>query len=170
MLITIDNKTKTCDVVYLLHTQNIETVLKQVPPLPLDKDIVDMTIKEFDDMLSQPLVYIQKMMDDNEMALDFLGKYKTYKSSVEGFFSFHKQFETKQTAEEKQAANGINFPSFSDRMLATLIKYYNLNSIESAANMKVREYLFAFHDQASTSLYQERLQEIVTKKNKNKKK
>lgn len=169
MELTIDENTKTEEIVYLLDSSNVDELLKQIDALPLSKDITDFTIEEFDALLNNTAPYVARLAKENTKALVFLGKYKTLKNSIDGFFKFVEQYKTKQSSEEKQAAKGINFPSFGDCMLGLMIKYYGLHSIDDAKIRTVAEYLFALQDTASSALFEWKLNEIYRKKSKQKK-
>lgn len=169
MEIQITSKTKTKEILPFLTSININELIKDVDVVHLDTPIVEMTIKEFEEILSNPDEYVKKLALNNKKAFVFLGRVKDLMNSLEGFGKFIKQYEIKQTAEEKQAATGISFPSFGNSMLITVIEFYNLNSVEQASKMKVKEWMLCFQHQASNAMFNRRYSDIISKKSKMKK-
>ena len=169
MEIQITSKTKTREIIPFLTNINIEELVKQVDVVALETPVVDMTIEEFEVILSDPNEYIKKLAFNNKKALIFLGRVKDLLNSLEGFGKFLKRYEVKQTSEEKQAMNNVPFPSFGNAMLVTLIEFYHLNSVEQASKMKVKEWMLCFEYQASNAMFNRRYSEIMTKKSKMKK-
>lgn len=169
MDILITDKTRTRDILPFLTTGNLKEVLEKVPPVELDTPITEMTIDEFLELIDSPEAYLNVLARKNRKALVFLGKCRTLYKSLDGFSNFLKRFEYKQSAEEKQASNGVPFPSFGNRMAATLIGFYHLHSVEDAGKMKVKEFMLAFEIEGSQTLFSRRYNEIITKKNKLKK-
>ena len=169
MELLITEKTKTREILPFLTTSNIKNLIKDVDVVELDVPITEMRIEEFEELISAPEQFMLRLATKNKRALVFLGKCKDLVNSLEGFSKFVSQYESKHSPEEKQAMNGINFPSFGNNMLTTLIEFYHLHSVEEASNMKVKEWMLVFEHQASNALFSRRYSEIVQKKSKMKK-
>lgn len=169
MDILITDRTKTRDILPFLTTGNLKEVLDKVQSVPLDTPIPEMTVSDFNDLLSAPEDYTLRMAKDNRKALVFLGKCKDLYNQLEGFKRFMSRFEYKQSAEEKQASNGIPFPSFGNQMVITLVETYHLHSVDEAGEMPVKAWMLAFEHNASQTLFSRRYNEIITKKSKMKK-
>lgn len=164
MDILIDKHTRTRQILPLLTISNIGEVIKSVPAVPMEKPLTEWTIEEFDEALTSPETILLKMALKNRKALVFLGRVRDFYDSLEGFQRFIKQFEIQQSVEEKQAANGIPFPSFGNTMLTTVIEAYHLHSVEEASKVKVKEYMLFFQHNASTAMFNKRYSDITTKK------
>lgn len=164
MDILIDKRTRTRKILPLLTISNIGDVIKNVPAIPMRKPLTDWTIEEFDEALTSPETVLFKMALQNRRALVFLGRVKDFYDSLEGFQKFTQQFEIKQSAEEKQAANGVPFPSFGNSMLITLIEFYHLHSVEEASKMRLKEYMLAFQHNAANAMFNKRYSDITMKK------
>ena len=170
MDIEITDKTRTRDILPFLTTSNITEVCKQVDVVPIDPPIPEMTVDDFNELLSSPENYMMKLAKKHRGALQFLGACRDMFDQLEGFTKFIKQFEVKQSGEEKQAANGVPFPSFGNYMVSTLVKFYNLHGVDEAANKRVKEFMLAFEVESSTAMFSRRYSEITAKKAKIKKK
>lgn len=170
MDIEITDKTRTRDILPFLTTSNITEVCKQVDVVPIDPPIPEMTVDDFNELLSSPENYMMKLAKKHRGALQFLGACRDMFDQLEGFTKFIKRFEVKQSAEEKQAANGVPFPSFGNYMVSTLVKFYNLHGVDEAANKRVKEFMLAFEVESSNAMFSRRYSEITAKKAKIKKK
>ena len=170
MDIEITDKTRTRDILPFLTTSNITEVCKQVDVVPIDPPIPEMTVDDFNELLSSPENYMMKLAKKHRGALQFLGACRDMFDQLEGFTKFIKRFEVKQSAEEKQAATGVPFPSFGNYMVSTLVKFYNLHGVDEAANKRVKEFMLAFEVESSNAMFSRRYSEITAKKAKIKKK
>lgn len=163
----LTNKTLTKDVLPLLNKSNFEVILKAVPTKPIKKDVVDMTIDEFSDILDMSdydlLTYYAKK---NRKALDFLGKLKNIQNQLKGFSNFIKRYDIKHSQDENQACMGVVFPTLAESMLYDVIKFYNLNSLNEAKRITVNEYLFTVKINGCTLKYQSNYQKIMDSKTK----
>lgn len=170
MYIDITTKTKTREILPFLTVSNLMEVVKDVPAIPMNKPLTEFTLEEFDMCLTSSEAFIFKLAKHNRKALVFLGRVKDFYNSLEGFKKFTQQFEVQQTAEEKQAANGVPFPSFGNSMLTTVIEFYHLHNVEEATKMKVKEWMLAFEHSASNAMYSRRYSDIARKNAKLKRK
>lgn len=162
MLIT--KKTKTKDILPLLTKKELlDELLDKVPPVPLKKPIISMTIKEFSNIILDEEAYINKLLSKRR-ALTAFGMIKTYRSEMQGLSSWLKKHEIAQTAEEKQAAADVDFPSMIERMLITVTKFFNLSSMDKAEKRYVNEYLLILKDQTADVKYQRNYQSILERK------
>ena len=169
MLIT--NKTKTRDVLAIVTTKElIDQLLEKVESYPLDKDILEMTIAEFADVINDEEAYITKLLNE-EYALKAFGRLKNYREQMRTLVDWLKKLEVKQTPDEKQAAIGVDFPSLPERMLLTVTSFFHLNSFDEGEKVKLSNYLLIAKDQAADVKYQRNYQRILDQKAKmNKKK
>lgn len=170
MEIDITYKTKTREILPFLTTSNITEVCKQVEIVPIDPPLPEMTVEEFDQLLSSPENYMMKLAKKHRNALQFLGACRDMFDQLDGFTKFIKRFDVKQSQEEKQAANGVPFPSFGNYIISTLVKFYNLHSVDEAAKKKVKEFMLAFEVESSNAMFSRRYSDITAKKAKLKKK
>lgn len=170
MDIDITYKTKTKEILPFLTTSNITDVCKQVPMVPLDTPLPEMTVEEFDELLSSPETYMMKLAKKHRNAINFLGACRDMFDQLDGFTKFIKRFEVNQSSEERQAASGVPFPSFGNYIVSTLVKFYNLHGVDEACKKKVKEFMLAFEVESSNAIYSKRYSEITAKNAKMKQK
>ena len=169
MNIQITHKTKTKDILPLLNAENIERLLDAVPPFPLETSIFSMEIKRFADILEDEQSFIESLLSEHK-ALKAFGRLKQYRSEINGFTSFLKQYDFKETSEEQQAKRGIQFPDMAMRMLTDVTRFFGLKSFDDAERMKVSDWLAVFQNDAASALYQRKLNDIYKRKSDVKKK
>jgi len=162
MLIT--NKTKTRDVLAIVTTKElIDQLLEKVESYPLEKDILEMTIAEFSDVINDEEAYITKLLSE-EYALKAFGRLKNYREQMRTLVDWLKKLEVSQTLDEKQAAIGVDFPSLPERMLLTVTEFFHLSSFDEGEKVKLSNYLLIAKDQAADVKYQRNYQRILENK------
>lgn len=164
----ITRKTLTRDIFPLLTKELLEELLEKVPAVPLKKPLLSMTIGEFGAIVDDEETYIVKLLSHRK-ALKAFGLLKQYRQEIEGISKFLKLYDYQKTQEEKAAAVGIRFPNLSQRILIDCVKWFHLNSMEEAENIKVGEWLTIWQDEAASALYQRNYMRIMDAKNKTKK-
>lgn len=156
--------TKTKDVLPLLNETNMQQLIDRIPPYPY-KSVLTMQISEFGELIEDEMSYITKnIFLKHRRFLKAFGMMKDLKSQMDSLGKFIEKFNKKQTPEEKQAARGILFPSFVQRMLLDVVKFFHLNSFEEAEKMKVCDWLLVFQAESSNNLYQFNYQKILEQK------
>lgn len=165
----ITNKTLTRDIFPLLTKELLEELLEKVPAVPLDKPLLSLTVGEFGEIIEDEETYIVGLLKHRK-ALKAFGLLKQYRQEIEGISKFLKLYDYQKTQEEKAAAVGIRFPNLSQRILIDCVKWFHLNSMEEAENIKVGEWLTIWQDEAASALYQRNYMRIMDAKNKTKRK
>ena len=163
----ITYKTRTKDILPLINEKNINDLLDVVPPYPLEKPIMSMTIKEFALMLDSESDFLARLMSHKRALISF-GRLKQYKIEIENIGNFMKRFECKHKPEEEQAARGILFPDTSMRMLIDCVKFFHLKSFEEAEQCKVSDWLIIMQNDGANTLFERKLHEIWENKSKHK--
>lgn len=158
--------TKTKDVLPLINEKNMKELLERVPAYPF-KSVLSMSIKEFAEIADDEYSFIvRKIFAKQRRFLKAFGQLKDFKEQMEQLGKFIGKFSKNQTPEEKQAARGIIFPSFIQRMLIDVVKFFNLKSFEEAEKVKVCDWLLVFQNESSNNLYQMNYQKILEQKQK----
>lgn len=166
----ITKKTRTKSILPLLTKDNLEDLLKQVEPVPLEKSILSMSLTEFNDIISDEESFMLELVKHNRKALQFLGKLKSFRNQMQSLNSFFKKLEVKQSPEETAAAKGVMFPDIIQKMLITCCSFFHLNSFEEAEKCTVGSYMLIYQNEAANAIYQRKYNEIIETKQKNKKK
>lgn len=156
----INHRTKTKDILPLLTKERIDEIMEQVPEVDLPKPIIEMTIGEFGDLVTDEETFIVNLFKEKRL-LVALGKLKSYKRQMNEITSFLKMYDIKQTKEEKQAAIGVVFPDLLAKILITVTRFFGLKSFDEAENVKLSAYLMIFQDESASLLYQRNYNNII---------
>lgn len=159
----ITRKTLTKDILPLLTQETFKELLEKVPAIPLKKPVLSMTIGEFGEIVDDEDTYIANLLKQRK-ALKAFGMLKQYKVEMENLSKFFKQYEIKRTPEEEAAGRGVRFPSFIQRVLIDCVKWFHLNSMKEAEQVKLSEWLTFWQDEASAALYQRNFQKLLEQK------
>lgn len=160
----IDHNTKTEDVLPLLNDERLEYIIKEIPAMDLRKSLLSMTIREYFDAIDDK--YVDNLFKENEYAYVFFGRLKQYRAEIEQINKFMKVNEIEETAEQKQAKFGVNFPSWQQSVLIELTKFYGFKSIEEAGNVAVSEWLMIHRYNSANAKYEYNYNKIMSAKNK----
>ena len=161
----IDKHTKTKQILPLLTKETMEELLQKVPPVPLKKPLLKMTVGEFAGILEDETQYIANILDCRR-ALKAFGRLKQFRIELEVIQKFMKMYNHTPSQEEKAAENGVVFPSFGQRMLIDCVKFFGLHSFKEAEKVPVSEWLTIFQSEASAVLYQRNYNKIMENKQK----
>lgn len=165
----ITNETKVCEAMPFLKPEHVEELMKsdKVNPIPYKKSIFEMTVGEFIMCLDEK--YTAKFFEDpDEYLVVAMGRLKHFRNEMENVSKILKMNEIKLSAEEKSAQRGIIFPSFGESMLCECVDYFNLHSLDEAEKIPFSNYLIMKRKKSAESLYERRLNEIISNKNKKK--
>ena len=168
MDIKITKRTKTKDILPLLNEDSFKRLLDSVPEHPLETSVFSMRIRTFAEILENETDFIASLLSHKRL-LVAVGRVKEYKKEVENLSNFLKRYDYQQTSEEKQASQGILYPTMSQRMLTDCVRFFNLKSFEEAEEKTVSDWLTVFQSDAAAALYQRKLHEAFEKKMKKKK-
>ena len=160
----ITKKTKVKEVLPFLNEEKTKYLLENIPEYPLDKPIISMTIGEFSEILLDEQAYIQTFMSPKERAYKAFGRLRAFKREMDEIQKWMNKFEIKQSAEEKQAAIGIEFPNFVTKILITVVQFFSLHSFKEAEEIPLADYLVILQDQSSQVKYQRQYSKILEMK------
>lgn len=141
-------------------------LLENIPEYPLEKPILSMTIGEFSEILLDEQSYIQKFISPKEYAYKAFGRLKTFKREMEEVQKWIQKFEIKPSADEKQAAIGIEFPNFITKILITVCNFFGLHSFKEAEVIPLADYLVILQEQSSAIKYQRNYSKLIEQKSK----
>ena len=163
----ITKRTKTRAVLPLLTQDTLKELLEKVPAVPLDKPLLSMTVGEFGEIIEDEETYIVKLLKHRK-ALKAFGLLKQYRQEIEAISKFFKLYDVRKTADESNAAIGVRFPNFGQRMLIDCVKWFHLNKMEDAEKVKLSAWLTMWQDEAANALYQRNYSKILEQKHKSK--
>lgn len=161
----INYRTLTKDILPLLTKELLEEILDKVPAVPLDKPLLSLTVGEFGEIIEDEETYIVKLLKHRK-ALKAFGLLKQYRQEIEAISKFFKLYDVRKTADESNAAVGIKFPNFGQRMLIDCVKWFHLNKMEDAEKVKLSAWLTMWQDEAANALYQRNYSKIMEQKHK----
>lgn len=143
----------------------MEELLQKVPPMPLKKPLLQMTVGEFATLLNDETQYIADILSARK-AFKAFGWLRQFRAELEAIQKFMKLYDHAPSQEEKAAEKGIKFPDFGQRMLIDCVKFFGLKSFKEAEKVPVAEWLTIFQSEASSVLYQRNYQRIIEQKQK----
>lgn len=158
----ITRHTTTDEVLNVLTSEQVEQVIAKIPAYPLAVSLFAMPIGDYlkctiDGQHLWTLVY-------DKLAYKTFGRLRQFKTDCENLAKYLKRYEVEQSEEEKRASFGVPFPSSTERILTTCVKYYHLHSTAEAEKLPLSDYIVAFKDQMSDAMYQRNLSKIQTAK------
>ena len=154
----------------LVEKERVDTLLDQVEPYPLEKKVLSMTIGEFTEIVMDEESFLRKLMQPRERAFIALGRVKQYRTEMKQVMDYIKKFQIKQTADERQAAIGVDFPDLCARMLLTVTEFFHLKSFDEAEKVAIADWIMILRDQSTAIQYQRNYQRLMEMKNKAKRK
>jgi len=162
----ITYKTKTKRVLPLVTPQNIERLL-DLMPTDDSFSLFSLTISDFSGIIDDEGDWIMKNIFLKEKyAIPAFSKLKAFKEQMEQLNSFLKKYEIPSSSEEKNARQGIVFPSFVQSILTDLVVFFHLKSFDEAEKYHLSDWLMIWQKRASESLYQYKLNKAYEQKNK----
>ena len=162
----ITRHTTTDEVLNVLTSEQVEQVIAKIPAYPLKVPFYAMTIGDYL-KCTMDGQYLWTLVAD-KMAYKTFGRLRQFRSECENLAKYLKRYEVEQSEDERRAAFGVPFPSSTERLLTTCVKYYHLHSTAEAEKLPLSDYIVAYKDQMSDAMYQRNLAKIQTAKiNKN---
>lgn len=147
----LTNKTKTEDFVPLLNDERMSVVMDAVTAIPLRTPIVSMSIAAFAE-LSEGI--LPDEVATEPLAVVYLGKLKTLTKEVEGLSKYIAKMQVPQSADERTACAGVDFPSLTERMLLDCAEFFSLHSFDDAEKMTVASWLLIQKNKSANARYQ----------------
>lgn len=165
----ITKRTRVSDIVPLLTEKRVSQIIEKIDEYPLEKNITDMTIGEFGEIILNEEEYIANMFKPRERAYIVFGRLKNFRRQLKEVMEFIQRFQIKQNADEKAAAVNINFPDMLSNILITTTQFFNLHSFDEAEKIKLCDYLLILQYKATDIQYQRAYSKIMEQKSKQKK-
>lgn len=161
----VNRHTKMRDLLPFLNEERVKRLAAEVPAVPLDKPLLRMTCGEFIEALdeSYALSYFQR----ERYAFTAFGKYRQYLEEMQGVTAYLKRYEVEQDADEKAAAQGMDFPSMQERILLDCVRAYHLHATEEAERLPITDWLLVVKSEGAAAQYQRRLAKIQQIKQRN---
>lgn len=167
----ITTKTPTNSVLPLLNDERVQQIMDVVKPYPLDTPVLELTIGEFAEACEE--AYIAKLLKE-PLAFKAFGRVKELKIELEQVQKYLETLEIKPSADEQNAAAGIDFPSGIERMVIDCIRWGLCNPNEgedmadAAERVKLATWILFQKDKAASALFERRMTAKMTAKNKKK--
>ena len=143
----ITRHTTTDEVLNVLTSEQVEQVIAKIPAYPLKVPFYAMTIGDYL-KCTMDGQYLWTLVAD-KMAYKTFGRLRQFRSDCENLAKYLKRYEVEQTEDERRAAFGVPFPSSTERLLTTCVKYYHLHSTAEAEKLPLSDYIVAYKDQMS---------------------
>lgn len=134
---------------------------EQCPSVPLPKPLIEMTCGEFIACLEEdyPMRFFRE-----RRALRAFGMYRQFLSEMKAISDFIQRQKVEQTQDEQAATQGVEFPTFAERILLDNIRHYHLHSTEEAERLPLADWLLTLKADSAESKYQRNLSRIQAKR------
>lgn len=154
--------TKMRELLPLLNEERIRQLAAEIPPRPLDKPLLHMTCGEFVEALDEQ--YAMSYFQREELAFDAFGKYRQFLDEMQAITAYLKRYEVTTDADEKAAAQGVEFPTMQERILLDCVRFYSLHSTVEAEKLPLGDWLLVVKSEGAAAQYQRRLAKIQQNK------
>lgn len=158
-MFVITDKTKTRTVVALLNDKNIEEFIDQVPEVELDTKITEMTIADFEDAIDDTQSYVSRFLNE-KYALIAFGKIKRFRTELESTLNYIKSLSIEGDDREKQASEGIQWPSMCMRMRLDLCESLHLHDLKDAEKKELWQWIAFEQRKSAVEQYNRRFSEL----------
>lgn len=153
----ITKNTKTKAVMPLLTAERVEFIVQNIPTYPLEKQVLNMTVGEFLEacspeftahLLEEPLAY---------KAFGRVAQLRKELAQVQGYI---KRFDVSMSADEKSAAQGIEWVDAGVRMCLDCIRWGLVNPnegedmLDAAERVKLTTWIAGMQDAANKAQYE----------------
>lgn len=163
---TIRSNTKFKDIQHLLWQQErLDQLKKDVPFCELKKQFVKWTCGDFIRILNDERTFIEnEIIGKSKYAIEWLGKVKTFETTMKNIHSYLTANDTKPSDEEKQAAKGVDFPTMQEQIFLKVQSRLGLHSFDDVENVPLSHYLLICKDESSKHKFEYNLQVIYERK------
>lgn len=166
MLIT--KKTKWKHIAPLINTTNFDKLLEQCPEHPLPRKVIDLTCGEFIGLLENDNHIAEQVVGRPKLALVMLGRLRSLKRQMDEVRAYLTANEYQQDMMAEKAANGVKFPTPSERILLDVQQRYGLKSLNDAEKAPLTDYMLMVRDQTSRAKFEHNLNILQSRKYKKK--
>lgn len=156
----IDRRTKTADVLPLLNEERLNYILSCVPPVPLKKAVLEMTVGEYVEAL-EPGWSLGLLK--TRRAITAFGRLKQFRREMEGIAKFFERYTVPADPKDKAAMAGIQFPTPQESILLEAFEMFHCTSLDragivakwfgvrGAADVPLAEFLLAYKRKAASA-------------------
>lgn len=159
----INKDTDTLSAMNVLTIDDFNQLLEECEAVELDKPIVNMTCGEFIETLDDD--YIETFFKEEKLFIA-IGKLKQFRNEMEQINRFLKLNDFEPTMDEKQAQNGVHFPTLGEKILLTVTEYFHLHSFEEAEKIPFSNYLIIHKANTADAKFERNLNKIYDMKRK----
>lgn len=162
----ITRTTKTKSILPLLNPERVEYIVQNIPPYPLDRQVLNMSLGEFLEVC-QP-EYMERLLAE-PLAYKAFGRVAQLRKELQQVQNFLKKFDMPMSADEKAASSGIEWVDASVRMCIDAIKWGIVNPtagedmLEAAERVKLTTWLAAMQDNACKAMFERNMAKIREK-------
>jgi hypothetical protein len=158
--VRITKRTKTADVLPLLNDERLEYILSCVPPVPLRKPVLAMTVGEYVEAL-EPGWSLGLLK--TRRALTAFGRLKQFRTEMEGVAKFFERYTVPLEPKDKASMAGIQFPTPQEALLLEAFELFRCHRIDGAglvarwfgrmgaADVPLAEFLLAHKQKAASA-------------------
>lgn len=167
----VTEKTKLKEVQRYLTDANFNRIMDAVDERPIRKDVWSLSCGEFIQILNEDSDFIEKkVIGRSRYALEWFGKYKTYKQQMDAVSSYLRMNETKPTEEEKAAMQGVKFPTLQEQIMLEVQARFGLKSFDDVGDVPLSQYLLIVKEKSANLKFEKNLNKIYDRKRKEKSK
>lgn len=145
----------------LLNEERIKELLQKIPARPLDEPLLKLSCGEFIKRLDDKFA-MAFFVPDAEV-FEAFGKYRQFMQELRDVTDYIKRYEVEQSADEKAAAGGVDFPTLPERILLDCVRFYNLHSTEDAERLPICDWLLVLKSEGSAAQFQRNLSKIQSR-------
>lgn len=169
MKITKNTKLSECSI--FLTEEIINSIAEKVPDEFLQgfDPIINGTIGNFIRLMNGDQNFFKDyFFKDNEdvTVYEYAARLKHLRKEIEKVVKYLNSLSIAQTDEEKQAAKGVNFPSFAENMLIYCQTKFFLRSFHEAESVLLSDFILHKKNDLSLSKYERNLRAISDRKQK----
>ena len=164
----LTRRTKLKEIAHLLTEERIKEILPLVAEFPLKKSLFFCTCGEFCRVMDGDEYFINsEIIGKEKKAVRYFGKLKRLRNEMETINKFMNLNKRKETTEEKQARQGVSFPTAQQMILLVVQKAFYLKSLTEAEKVPFSNYLILHQSQTAESKYQDNYNKIMQRKYEN---
>lgn len=126
-----------------------------------DTDLWQMTIKDLGEIMDgRTPAFVDALFSDDQTARERIGVQKAVQDFIENFVSLLSKYSIRQTAEERQAAAGIETFQSTEGLLVFARAYFGLKSFSETEGVTLADVYLAKKDTYITAMFQKNLSNI----------
>lgn len=164
----INKRTKYKDILPFLYDKDkVQQLMDKIPLQPLKKEFGLWTCGDFIRILNNDQEFIDKeILGKSRYAVVVLGRLKAFDMLMKNIYKYLNQNSTKVSDEEKQASNGVVFPTMQEQILLKVQQRFYLKSFSEAENVLFVDYMLCVKDESSKQKFELNLNRVYEQKRK----